>query len=183
MAGFEFVIENEKEFEAALNKLGKETGDFRIPFRLIASDFYRSQKIIFKLKSRGLYEPLGGRNPKEVLPNGETKRQAAERAKRRRAGIVYPLLEGDNQNLKDSTLGPGHKHSVFELGRRNLSIGTSTPYGIHHQEGTKFMHQRKFIFIDGGSGDASKSSRITGRRERWLKIIDTHIEELNKRFF
>ena len=177
---FDFSIENEAEFLKTLSALQRATTDLRIPFRLIASDFYRSQKIIFKLTDAGLYPPLGGFDPNRILANGETSRQAAERAKRRRAGIVYPLLEGDNQNIKDSTLTRTHRFSIFKLSFDDLIIGTNVPYGKFHQSDRPrtILPQRKFLFIDGGPNDASKSSRITGRRERWTNIVNEHLKQI-----
>lgn len=178
---FEFVIQNQIDFERALDRLGKTTNDFRIPFRLIASDFYRSQKKIFKLKTEGLYPPLGGFNANQVNEFGVTKRQLAEDRKERRTGrSAYPLLWGETGDLKDSTLSATHPNSIFFLGNRELVIGTNVPYGKYHQSDrprTK-LPQRKFIFIDGGPNDASKDSQITGRRERWLNIINDHVIQL-----
>ncbi len=180
MSGFEFVVENDKAFQAALDKLAKQTSDFRIPLRIIASDFYRSQKIIFKLKSPGLYPPLGGFNPNRVVAGLQTSRERAETMKEKRVGFAYPLLVGERSNIKDSTLSRSHKNSVFFLNRKNLTLGTNVSYGKFHQsDGPRtVLPQRKFIFIDGGPRDASKSSGITGRRERWINIVETHINQL-----
>lgn len=178
---FEWVIENEKDFQRALDRLGKATNDFRIPFRIITSDFYRSQKKIFQLQSEGLYPPLGGFNFRQVESNGLTRRENAENRKERLTGHPWaPILFGKTGDLKDSTLSNQHRYSIYFLGRQELNIGSSVPYGKYHQSDrprTK-IPQRKFIFIDGGPNDASKDSAITGRRERWLNIIDEHIKQL-----
>jgi len=60
-----------------------------------------------------------------------------------------------------------------------MIIGSSVPYGKYHQSDLprKRLPQRKFIFIDGGKGDRSKDG-VNGRRERWINIIDTHIDQL-----
>ena len=55
---FEFTIENLDDFTERLDRLAKVADDFRIPFRLISSDFYRSQKQLFSLQSAGLYQDL-----------------------------------------------------------------------------------------------------------------------------
>lgn len=182
MAGnFDFTIENNEAFQKGLDRLGRETNDFRIPFRLISSDFYRSQRKLFTLTSEGLYPPLGGFNFNQVQANGLTRRQNAENRKERETGHPWaPILFGKTGDLKDSTLSPTHRYSLYFLGRQELNIGTSVPYGKFHQNDaprTK-LPQRKFVFIDGGPNDGSKDSAITGRRERWLNIINDHVIQL-----
>lgn len=179
---FDWSIQNVEAFQARLNRLGKATNDFRIPFRIISSDFYRSQKKLFKLQSEGLYNPLGGFDYNSPSGFGnQTKRARAEDEKERRTKHAWnPILFGETGDLKDSTLRRNHRYSIFALGKKELQIGTSVPYGKYHQSDgprTK-MPQRKFIFIDGGPADRSSDSNINGRRERWLKIIDDHIEQL-----
>lgn len=178
---FEFVLENNEVFKKSLDRLAKATSDFRIPFRLIASDFYRSQKKIFLLQSEGLYPPLGGFRFNEVQQNGLTRRENAENKKERLTGHPWaPILYGQTGDLRDSTLSRSHRYSIFSLLRSELEIGSSVPYGKYHQSDrprTK-LPQRKFIFIDGGPADKSRDSNINGRRERWVNIIDTHIEQL-----
>lgn len=177
----EWIIENERDFKNALDKLGKATSDFRIPFRLISSDFYRSQKKIFQLQSEGLYPPLGGFNYTAVDDNGLTRRENAETRKEKLTGHPWaPILFGKTGDLRDSTLSNSHRYSIFFLGRQELQIGTSVPYGKFHQSDkprTK-IPQRKFIVIDGGPNDTAKDSSISGRRDRWIKIINTHIDQL-----
>lgn len=178
---FEWTIENQVKFEKSLAALQKHTQDFRIPFRLIASDFYRSQKIIFKLKSAGLYDDLGGFNREErVFFKGiqTSRRNKAKILKKRRTGFIYPILRGENRNLENSTTTRTHRHSIFFLGRQELQMGTNTPYARFHQDGTKFIPQRKFVFIDGGAGDKSRGSGINGRRERWKSIVQDYIKQL-----
>lgn len=172
VADFDFVIENEKAFKASLDRLGAVTSDFRIPFMIIASDFYRSQRKLFKLAGPGLYDRLGGKNA------SSTKSKKAEKQKERTVGFAYPVLVGKTQNLSRSTLTNSHRFSHFKLTKRELEIGTKIPYGKFHQFGTKHIPIRKFIFIDGGPADRSKDSSISGRRERWINIVEDHITQL-----
>lgn len=163
---FNFTVENTKDFQRGLDRLGKATGDFRIPFRLISSDFYRSQQQIFNLGGPGQYEDLS---------------DDYARDKQRNLGFTYPILVGATRDLSQSTLSNRHKNSIFFIGRKELKIGTNIDYGKYHQSdtlGKGIIPQRKFVFITGGKGDKSKGSGINGRRERWNFIIDTHIEQL-----
>ena len=163
---FKWTIQNNEDFQRRLDKLGTATNDFRIPFRLISSDFYRSQKQLFNLSGPGLYEDLSD----NYWPQ-----------KQKKLGFIYPILLGETGDLSDSTLGRNHRYSIFFLGRKELQIGTSVPYGKYHQSdkvGQGIIPQRKFVFITGGAGDKSKDSGINGRRERWISIIDTHVDQL-----
>ncbi len=158
---FDFTIENQEAFNQALDRLGNVVDDFRIPYSLISKDFYRSQRIIFGLKSRGLYAPL--KNPDQ---------------KKKRVGFDYPLLVGKTENLSKSTLSGTHPNSILFIGRKELQIGTNVPYGKFHQRGTSKMPQRPFIFIDGGPSDRARGSNLYGRKERWLNIINDHILQI-----
>lgn len=162
---FDWTIENNKDFQKKIDELGKATNDFRIPFRLISSDFYRSQKQLFSLKGAGLFTDLSPRYKK---------------TKQRSVGFVYPILVGKTDNLSVSTLTNSHPYSIFRIDKKSLELGSSVPYGKYHQSDKprNKIPQRKFVFITGGKGDMSKDSGINGRRERWLFILDTHIKQL-----
>jgi phage gpG-like protein len=180
-AAFDWSIQNQDAFDASLKQLGKVTSDFRIPLRIIASDFYRSQKKLFTLQSAGLYPPLGGNNFSVIEANGLTRRRNAEDRKEKLTGHPWaPILFGKSGDLRDSTLTKNHRFSVFFLGRQELQIGTNVPYGKFHQsdEPRRVMPDRKFVFIDGGPADRSADSNINGRRERWTNIIEDHIKQL-----
>ena len=178
---FDWSIQNQTAFSAALFRLGKVTSDFRIPFRLIASDFYRSQKKLFTLQSAGLYPPLGGYKFSMIEANGLSRQRNAEDRKERLTGHPWaPLLYGKTGDLRDSTLSRGHRYSVFFLSKQELNIGSKVPYGKFHQsdQARSVIPGRKFVFIDGGPADRSADSKINGRRERWTSIIRDHIEQL-----
>lgn len=161
---FEWSLINHKEIYDRLDKMGKVTGDFRIPFTLIANDFYKSQRKIFMLKGPGRYVDL---TPKY------------KKRKKKEVGFAYPILLKTGR-LANSTLGPSNRDSVFSLTRNSLVMGSSTPYGIYHQSDAfprRKIPQRKFIFIDGGPGDKAQDG-VNGRRERWLNIIQSHVNQI-----
>jgi hypothetical protein len=182
--GFNWSIQNVDDFVARLDKLAQATNDFRVPFRLISSDFYRSQRQLFSLQSAGLYTDLSTkpfralwRNKKEY---GFLYEGGYKEYKLINTGFVYPILVGKSRDLSNSTLGKDHRYSVYFLGKQELNIGSRVPYGKYHQSDAprNKIPLRKFIFIDGGAGDKSKGSGINGRRDRWLSIIDEHIKQL-----
>lgn len=176
-SNFDWSIENQAEFERALDRLGKATNDFRIPFRLIASDWYRSNRKLFTLQSAGLYQDLA---PANGINGNPTTTSDYKKQKEKKVGFVYPILVGQTRELSNSILGRNNKFSVFRLGRQSMELGTSDPKAKFHQsdEPRSKIPQRKIIFIDGGPADKSKDSSINGRRERWISIIDTHVEQL-----
>ena len=174
---FDWSIQNVEVFQRKLDALGKATNDFRIPFRLISSDFYRSQKQLFTLKGAGLFQDLA---PAKGVNGNPTTISDYKKQKKKNLGFVYPILVGQTKNLSQSTLSKNHRNSIFFLNRKELQIGTNISYGKYHQSDKprSRIPQRKFVFITGGRGDMSKDSGIHGRRERWISIIDTHIEQL-----
>ena len=181
---FEWAIGNVEAFQRGLDRLGAATSDFRIPFRLITSDFYRSQKQLVNLKSKGMYEDLSTKPftawwEKEKSLNRRYEGGYKE-YKEARLGFAYPILLGATGDLFESTLKKTHRYSIFFLNKQELNIGTSVPYGKFHQSDAprKKIPQRKFVFIDGGKGDKSKGSGINGRRGRWLNIMNDHVTQL-----
>lgn len=178
----EFYIENEIDFQARIKKLGRVISDLRIPFRKIASDFYKSQRAIFDLKSPGKYPPLGGFNPNRIVAGLQTARERAETLKERQVGFAYPLLVREKGRLKGSTTNRSHPNAVFDLNKSDLIMGTNVKFAKFHnsEKPRTTLPKRKFIFIDGGPGDSSKGSGVNGRRERWTDIIETHLEQVIK---
>lgn len=164
VASYNFDLKNQEILRKKLEALHKATSDFRIPFKLISADFYRSQKQIFALKNRGLYPDLAD----------STKKQ-----KQSKLGFVYPILVGATRRLSQSTLTNAHPDSIYDLGKQHLVIGTKTPYGKYHQSDLPRTRipLRKFIFISGGPEDKAKDAGI-GRIGRWSRIIEEHIKQL-----
>lgn len=173
---FDWQIENQREFTENLNELLRHTNDLRPILRPIARDFYRGQKIIFGLKSKGRYQDLAPAKGKAGNPRTTSN---YKRRKELLRGQIYPILELTGE-LKDSVLSNTDSKSIFELTKTSLVIGTSVEYGIYHQSDRprRRIPQRKFIFIDGGPNDASRSSAVAGRRERWINSINGYIERL-----
>ena len=61
MPGFvSYSVVNDQQFNNSVRAALKEVGNLKAPFRLIANDFYISQKAIFKLKSAGGYPDFKG---------------------------------------------------------------------------------------------------------------------------
>jgi len=159
---FRWEIENQKSFEQALDRLGKTVSDFRPSFIAIGEDWYKGNRQLFTLQSRGLYDDLS----ENYKPQ-----------KKKKVGFIYPILVGETRRLSNSILGKKNLGSVFTLRKQSLFMGTRTPYAKYHQSDAprRTLPQRKIVFISGGPSDKSKDSGINGRRERWLNIINDQI--------
>jgi len=164
-----FDLDNDKSFQAVLDRLARTTSDFRIPFNLIGSDWYKSNRKIFTLRSKGLYEDLADSTKIRKIRAAETLNTEIDSA-------PYPILVFSGR-LANSILGRNNKDSVFFAGRKSLVMGTETPYGKFHQsdEPRTKIPQRKFIFIDGGPNETAKDATIAGRSERWANIVNDYI--------
>jgi len=173
-----FIIENDIAFQKKLDQLREEVSDMRIPFRLIASDFYRSNSSIFSLSGKGLYQDLA---PAKGDPDagGITTTSDYKKQKIRQVGFAYPILVKTG-TLARSLLSPNGPGSDFFIGKTVLVMGTTVKWAIYHQSDRprKKIPQRKVVFIDGGPAERSRGARISGRRERWAGIIEDHIKQV-----
>jgi phage gpG-like protein len=155
-----FSIENDIAFAKALDAAIKEVDDLRFAFGEIARDFFKSNQAIFTLKNGGQYPPLS--------PEYQERK---DRVLGRRAPIL--VFSG---RLKNSLTGTPNSDSIVRIGKKSMILGTKVPYGIYHQsDSPRFkMPQRKFLFI-GAEAPRTAPSQITGRLERWLRIIDDEV--------
>ena len=160
-----YIIENDQNFREQLDRLGKLTQDFRIPFGLISQDFYKSEQMIFQLKGPGLYPDLAP----------STKKQKEKRI----PGSTYPILVGATGRLAFSLLNPKSRDAINIIGKTSLTIGSTVPYLKYHQSDLPRtrLPQRKALFIDGGPLETSKGGK-NGRRERWTSIIEDYISKI-----
>ena len=174
-----YIVDNDDKFAAALDRMEKATDDFRIPLGQIGADFYRSERIIFQLKSEGLYQDLAPAAGKDGNPTTTSNYKAH---KIKKLGFAYPILKGKTGRLSASLLSPSAAGSVFQLGRKTLVIGTDIEYAVYHQSDLprRKIPKRKFLFISGGENEVSQDSRITGRLERWLNIIDNYVLQVTE---
>lgn len=186
-AGFtSYKIQNDVAFNAALDKARAQVNDLRLVFRLIAADFYKSQRSIFKLKSAGQYPDFGGFHPfVRVSKNGPQRREAYKLRKFKKLGFDYPLLVGKTGALRDASSVKDAPGNITLIGKQSLVIGVSDaaiPYAKFHQSDRprKILPLRKFLFI-GPEAPKFASSDQKGRLERWLNIISDNLPVLIQR--
>lgn len=158
-----YSVDNDNRFKNALKRAQEQSDDLRIPFTLIASDFYRSQKAIWKLSGPGQYKDLSSQYKK---------------AKQKAVGFIYPILKrtGKLEAAASVQFGPGN---ITQVGPTSLLMGVNdavVPYANYHQSDaprTK-IPLRKYLFI-GPEAKAFASSDQAGRVERWLNIMNSYV--------
>lgn len=164
-----YTIENEAIFRKTLERAAEKVEDLRIPFKFIAIDFHKSEKAIFKLTSPGGYPDL----------SPETKKQ-----KQRQVGFLYPILKRSGR-LESSLTDENDPEAIVRIGKKQLTIGTSTPYAVYHNSDKprKKIPQRKIVFIGPESRAFHQKDRQNkgGRLTRWSNIIDGYVGQVFKK--
>lgn len=157
-----YVVDNDRRFQAAIDRCYSVVRDLRIPFGQILADFYRSEQSIFALKSPGLYPDF---------KNGGVNSRYA-RFKEKKFGHKYPLLVASGA-LAASLTNRSAPGAIASIGPNSLTIGTTIPYGIYHQSDAprKKIPLRKFLFI-GPEAPRFATSEQMGRPTRWLNILN-----------
>jgi phage gpG-like protein len=155
-----YSIENDREFRAAIDSALKKVGNLKVAFKLIADDWFKSNKSQFTLKNSGQYPPL-----------------SPDYARRKRQEVGEKPIMVYSGRLRDSLTQKTHPDAIRIIGRTALILGTSVEYAIYHQSDRprSRLPQRKVVFI-GPEAPRSAPSRITGRLERFLSILAAEVE-------
>lgn len=180
---FTVNIKNEAAFQKSIRDAIAIVQDLSPAFKLIAKDFYRSEKAIFKLKSAGGYPDFSGKKLRE-LRSGKSKGSRwdaytpYQKWKEQKYGYKkgYPLLKLTGA-LEASVTNPDDGHAILEIGKTSLKIGTSIPYAVFHnsdEEPRTKIPMRKFLFIAPESRFAG-NDQIYGRLARWRGILETYV--------
>lgn len=118
-----------KRIKNSIRKAATEIEDLRIPLGEIHQRFMRSREFIFKFKNKGRFKDLS----EKYKPR-----------KKRTFGFIYPILKATGR-LEKSITRSGSEH-IGIIKKKSLTIGTTVPYGIFHNDGGKVMPQRHFLF-------------------------------------
>lgn len=156
-----YSVDNDKKFDRAINRALSAVNDLSVPLNDIANDFFISRKAIFKLNGPGAYPDF--------------KNARSERQKVKAVGFDYPLLKRSGR-LEASITVRGNVDNVAKIGEKSAELGTDVPYGKFHQEGTRNLPQRKFLFI-GPEGPKFASSDLSGFPKRALLTLNTFVLE------
>lgn len=155
-----YEIENDAEFKAFIDEALNKVSDLTFAFKEIQRDWFKSNTTIFNLKGSGLYPPLS--------PKYQEQKDA-------RFGRRLPILVGTGR-LRDSISGRPNGDSIVEVKKDSLIMGTKVEYGIYHQSDAprSKIPLRKFLFI-GPEAPSTAPSRVTGRLERFMSIIEAEV--------
>lgn len=196
--GFKSYVEvNDKSFNQTVERALRAVDDLTPVWKLIAKDFYRSEKAIFKLSGPGLYPPftnsvgaeqkvkykviqkgiLGFLKPRKIRTKKayvSSSMSPYQIRKKKRYGFDYPLLKASGK-LEGSVTDPAASGAVLAYDKKFLFIGTSLPYGIYHQSDSprKKIPLRKFLFIGPESSYANADQK--GRLKRWSNTINNYV--------
>jgi len=154
-----FRVEFDDDFQDALNEAASKVDDLRVPFRSMLAQFYKAEKVIFKLKTRGRYDDLSPKYKK--------------RKKKLLGGTGYPILKRTGA-LEASVTKRNALGSYWRLRKKYFEVGTTLPYAHFHQFGTKKMAMREFIFIKFKGRTPGKDNTFQIRNALWrqeLKIF------------
>lgn len=184
---FKYSI-NSKEFDASVKEALKTVSDLRPAFIQIAREFYKANKAIFTLKSAGRYPDFKG--PKVAatwkdpgLPEKRTRNgtmTAYQNYKQKKTGLPrgYPLLKFSGA-LEKSITQRNDANTVLEITKKSVVMGTRVAYAGFHQEGTKNIPMRKFLFLDPTTVGAP-AAVISRRNEAWNKAINDYVVRVMK---
>lgn len=129
MISFSATVDGVPEFDRAFNRIGQIISDFRSIWPEVAQAFYRIEVEQFESEgTRGASGRFTALSPayakfKAVKFPGKTILRATD-------------------TLFDSLTNPNAPGSVFRPEQSQLTLGTSVPYGVFHQRGTRRMPRR-----------------------------------------
>lgn len=147
-----YEVDADKQFERALDKAKRTTKDLRGAFFEIARQFYKFRSSIWQMTGPGKYPDLSDKYKKQ---------------KRNKWGFTYPILKASGK--LERAMKPGGSGNFTFVGQQSAFLGVQEgviPYAKFHQDGTKIMPMRKFLFI--GPGNEVKT---------YTRIIDTWVEK------
>ena len=162
-----------------MSRAAKIVGNLETPLRQIGADFRKSRKAIFALQSAGQYPDLSSRPLNAFWERDPKLRRIALRGgskayKYAKVGFAYPILKQTGR-LEESLTNAGHPENISNINIDEAEFGTKVPYGIYHQEGTKKIPVRKFLFIGPEAPRFAKGDALKGFPERALKTLETYV--------
>jgi len=163
----QYDFENRKEFQQILKNAASQISDLSFPMGEISRDFYISERAIFKLQSPGGFPDF--------------KNERSKKQKLSEVGFLYPLLKRSGK-LEKSITEEGSPGNITKITSRDATVGTNISYAKFHQNGTRLMSARRFVFIGPESRAFSQKDRQKGggRLTRWSNIIENYVQVVLK---
>jgi len=158
----QYAFDPDNEFVKKLEKAFEATQDLTIPLTLMAREWFKSNRSIFKLKGPGRY--------KDLSPKYKAFKESV-------IGQVYPILKFSGA-LEDSITNPKDPSAInFIINKNTLILGTKVPYAIYHQsnEPRSKMPYRPFLFV--GVEQIAPQDIQQNRLKNWIKILDSYVSQ------
>ncbi len=152
-----YEVDPNQEFQKAIKKASKDVDDLTIPFGDIASSWYKSNRAIFALKGPGKYADLS---------------ELYKPRKKAAVGFLYPILKRSGA-LEKSITEPSDRYAINRIvNKMTLILGSSIPYGPHHQFGTKHMPARPWVLI---GAEQTAPEELNRRLGAWIQTIENYV--------
>lgn len=156
---------NQEELKQAADRVKNKVSDLTIPLTSIAQRWYKNNRAIFQLKSKGKYEDLS---------------EPYKQHKLKEWGFVYPILMASGALALSLTQRGGYGGINFIANKNTLYLGTAISYAQHLQYGTKYMPSRPPVLIAAGRPGAAEELKEINI---WQGIINNYIlQETDKVF-
>lgn len=156
-------VDPQKALAKTLAKARKQVSDLTIPLTLIAQQWFKSNKAIFTLKTRGAYvdlSPLYKKWKTNVL------------------GSPYPILKlsGD---LEASITEPADPFAVsYILSKTDLFVGSKIAYaGVHHKGSRKRNIPIRPVVLFGNEQVAPQALRT--RIKTWERMVMKYVADVS----
>ena len=163
-----------KKFTQSIQKALKKVDDLRPPFKAMSKEYYKTNKALFTLKSKGLYADLST-NYKPI--------------KKKKFGFLYPILKATGKLEKSLTIKS--QDSIELITKKTMILGTKTknekgaPYPVFLQNGWKTksgstVPARPFLLIGTEPHPQAKQKLYERRLELWLETIESYVLKVTK---
>jgi phage gpG-like protein len=155
----EIEIKGFESLNDAIKRLRRGVKDLRPLFEQFSQDFYKQEKKVFNLKSRGKYKNLS----KEY-----------RKIKKKKYGFIYPILFAEGR-LAASLLDRGNAEAVNYINETSFIIGTSVPYAVYHHSDKprNKMPYRPLWILDGNNA----------MFRRWVRQLNIYFDKMAKGAF
>ena len=163
MIEFTYTI-NSQPAEKALANFQASLANQSPALREIAGDFREMIARQFASEGRAEGTPWAGRKASRSGARHEKRLTAEAQRTQRDDSRAAPLLVRTGALQRSLTVRGAAGH-VERLEAQSLAIGTSLPYALFHQMGTRRLPARPIIVLSGA------------RSERWVEIVRGGIEE------
>lgn len=166
-SGFSISIDPDQKFRAAVDAVGREVNDLRVPFRQIAREWFQSNKAIFTIAD-------GPGKWKDLKPSYRDQKE-------RWMGSAYPMFRGRTGALERSITMKDDDNAIANIlsDNKSMILGTRVPYARPLQTGAKMgpykMPARPFVLI---GAEQTGPPEFNMRLEAWIIQLKSYVEQV-----